>query len=358
MAQGSLKIGRIFGIDIELHWLFILLILLALYFSAFLGLVLILLFICVLIHELSHSVTAMRNGIRVSRIMLLPIGGVSMMDNPSTDPSVEFNIAIAGPIMSLLLGGVFGVMVIFTPPGLLTYIVQFLFLINMLLGIFNILPAFPMDGGRVLRSYLQKRIGLYRATLKTATVSKYCMALIVLGTIALIAIPGLYSTPNKYLVLLWNLVVVFFLYEGMKAEVDNVTLKQQTRGMKISSAMTRQFALVPYLAAKRTLYAVVRRRKEHIILTKAPDGKFRLVNLFNKPALSKASRVGDMAMDVPNIEWNTGIVEALGAIEQGEFRIGVIVRRGRLLGIATSSHVNAFLTLHVAGSGGKKAFNN
>ena len=147
MAQGSVRIGRIAGIDIELHWLFILLILFFIYLSPLLGFIWILLFVCVLIHELSHSITALRNGIKVSRIILMPIGGASIINDIGINPEAELNISVAGPLMSFVLGGIFGILVIFTPPGIITYIVQYLFLINILLGVFNILPAFPMDGG-------------------------------------------------------------------------------------------------------------------------------------------------------------------------------------------------------------------
>ena len=128
MSQGSVRIGKIVGIDIELHWLFILLILFFIWLSPLLGFIWILLFVCVLIHELSHSITAIHNGIKVTKIILLPIGGASIIDQTEMDPNVEFNISIAGPIMSLALGGIFGIMVIFTPPGILTYIVQYLIL--------------------------------------------------------------------------------------------------------------------------------------------------------------------------------------------------------------------------------------
>lgn len=348
MADGSLRIGRILGIDIELHWLFILLILAFVLFSpAQDALLWILLFVCVLIHELSHSVTALRNGVRVSRIILLPIGGVSVMDNPSTDPAVEFNIAMAGPIMSLFLGALFGVAVLFTPMGIATYIVQYLFLLNVLLGLFNIIPAFPMDGGRVLRSYLQKRMGLYRATMQTARISRYCMALIIIGSVAFVVWPSSYSLSYRYFLLLMDLVVVFFLYGGMKAEEDSVKLKQQTKGMKIAMAATEDYALVGYNSSIKSLYDAVRRKKEHIVLAKAPDGKYMLVNIFNKSALSGVQKVKDALIAVPNIDGSTGIADALGTIEQSNFRLGVVVSKGELVGIATSSHINAFLALHL-----------
>ena len=201
MANGSVGIGKIAGINIELHWMFILLIALFFFISPLLGLIWILLFVCVLIHELSHSITARRNGIKVVKIVLLPIGGASMIEEINIDPRVEFNIAIVGPIMSLFLGGLFGILVLFTPPGMITFIVQYLFVINIFLGIFNILPAFPMDGGRVLRSYLENKHNFYEATMLTAKAG--IKKEILLSDVALMhgnALPSEDAVRKKYIV--------------------------------------------------------------------------------------------------------------------------------------------------------------
>ena len=126
MADASLGIGKIFGVAVELHWTFIALLLITLLLSPYAFVLIALLFVCVLIHELLHCIVSMRNGINVRKIILLPIGGASIIDQVSIAPEVEFNVAIAGPLMSLLLGVAFGAMVVIAPPGIANQILQFL----------------------------------------------------------------------------------------------------------------------------------------------------------------------------------------------------------------------------------------
>ncbi len=347
MANGSIGIGKIFGIAIELNWLFILLILFFLYVSPLLGLIWILLFVCVLIHELSHSVTAIRNGVSVSKIILLPIGGASVINDTNIDPAIEFRISIVGPLMSFVLGGIFGIAVLFTPPGILTYIVQYLFLINILLGAFNILPAFPMDGGRVLRSYLERTQGQYAATMQTLKVSKYCMAIIILGTLAFVLIPSSYDFGSKELIFLWDILIVFFLYQGVVAEENAVTIKRDTKGMAVSQATTDNYAIIDYDANVKLLYNLIKDKKEYIILTKNPQGDYELVDLFSRQGLKNAKKVSDISETIPNMQSNMSMIDALVQLEGSPYHVGAVLSGKNLLGIATANHINAFVTLHM-----------
>jgi Zn-dependent protease len=347
MSQGTLRIGKIAGIDIELHWLFILLILVFLYLSPLLGFVWILLFVCVLIHELSHSITAIRNGVTVTKIILLPIGGASIINDIAIDPGIEFKIAIAGPIMSLLLGALFGVAVIFTPMGMATYLVQYLFVINVLLGVFNILPAFPMDGGRVLRSFLQRSRNFYDATMATVKVSKYCMALIIIGTLVFVAVPSSYSILSRELIVVWDLIIVFFLYGGMKAEQDAVIIKQETRGMTAGDAMTTGYSTIGWNAKPGSLYQLVRRKREHVILTKSPAGVYFLVNVFDKQALRRSSTIAELAVQIPNMQSSANVSDVMASLDATEFRVAAVLKGRRLVGVATGQHIAAILALHM-----------
>jgi Zn-dependent protease/CBS domain-containing protein len=210
---GSLKIGRIFGIPVLLHWSFLLAIPLFAWiigtdialssgfvFDIFgvsdpsystlivqgwnpyiLGTIVALaLFFCVLVHELAHCVVALKRGIRINSITLLILGGVSSIENELPDPRDELPMALAGPLMSFLLGllawivVIAGVPFIHSPPvaGVVVFLFGYLALLNLILFVFNLLPAFPMDGGRVLRAWLAKRTSLARATKIAADIGK------------------------------------------------------------------------------------------------------------------------------------------------------------------------------------------
>ena len=155
----SHKIGRIAGIDLYLHGTF--LVLLAL--TALTGsvLTLLMLFTIVVLHELGHALAARHYGIPTQAITLYPIGGVARMQAGRFTPNQEIVVAAAGPAVNFALAGA---TVFFTPTPLLQLFLTY----NLGLGLFNLLPAFPMDGGRILRAVLSRRHGHIQATLTAA----------------------------------------------------------------------------------------------------------------------------------------------------------------------------------------------
>jgi Zn-dependent protease len=186
--MGSWKIGRAFGIGIYIHWTFLLL----LGFVAFQGwggeggsgplhtaALLILLFTCVVLHELGHALMARRFGVGTRDITLYPIGGVARLERMPENPWEELCIAVAGPavnvvIVALLLIPLFLMMGVGASGDLLQVgrgnLLVDIILGNVVLVLFNILPAFPMDGGRVLRALLIKPFGRLQATRIATTV--------------------------------------------------------------------------------------------------------------------------------------------------------------------------------------------
>src|SRR5215203_1914679 len=168
---GAFKIGRISGIDVRVHWTFFLL----LAFFAFIGyqasgsplgaltatVMIVALFLCVLLHEFGHSLVAQRLGLEIHSITLLPIGGVSNLESLPEKPTDEVKISVAGPLVSVVLAPVFfGVGLLFgavprVPADVFTSIGSvgefffYLGYLNIILALFNLIPAFPLDGGRV-----------------------------------------------------------------------------------------------------------------------------------------------------------------------------------------------------------------
>ena len=179
-TKHSLHLGRYLGIDVFVHWTFSLLILWVALFAGemklFLGgpgpaiFFVLAVFGCVLLHEFGHSLAARRYGIGTRKITLLPIGGVAELERMPRDPKQELVVAVAGPavnvVIALLLGfaGTLGGWLFASEIGSLGHLLTQLFVTNIVLIIFNMIPAFPMDGGRVLRAFLSMRKGHLRAT--------------------------------------------------------------------------------------------------------------------------------------------------------------------------------------------------
>jgi Zn-dependent protease/predicted transcriptional regulator len=241
----SWKLGRIAGIDVYVHATFVLLlgwVAVSSYAQrqnaddVFLGLAFILcLFAIIVLHELGHALTARRYGIKTRDILLLPIGGVARLERMPDDPKQELLVALAGPAVNIVLAGIFLAVIVFaqipvTPPKEMTpfggnLLIQ-LFAANVFLAVFNLLPAFPMDGGRVLRALLAMRLEYVRATRIAAEVGK-AMA-IVFGFIGLMVNPFL-------------LIIALFVWAGAEAEARSVQLRVGLAGVPVDRAMIREF---------------------------------------------------------------------------------------------------------------------
>jgi Zn-dependent protease len=350
MANDSINIGKIYGIDIDLHWTFIALIFITFILSPFISLLFVLLFVCVLVHELAHSITSLRNGIEVRRIILLPLGGASIINEADIDPNVEFRIAIVGPITSILLGCIFGVLAVLAPLGTIGQIANFLFEINLLLGLFNLLPAFPLDGGRVFRSYLQKKKGFFSATMLTIKVSKYFMGIIVLGTLAF-AVFGGYPSSYMEFTVIWNLIIVLFLYGGAKSEEKAAILKRDIGGLVVEDAVTNRFAFIKPATKIAELNARIV-KSDKIILTKM-ESSVCIVNL-SAQIPGRAKYVRDIAVPISKTDSNTHMFDALALAEGTGIGVIAVFRKGKFIGVATIRRINDLIALRVLRMRSKK----
>lgn len=345
MAE-SYKIGKIFGIDIELHWTFILLLVAILIFGGITAFVtLVLLFVCVLIHELSHCFVSLRNKVKVSKVILMPLGGFSVINQIGLEHKVEFNIAIAGPLMSVLLGCIFGVLVVLAPLGPVSQMLQLLFLINLLLGVFNLLPAFPMDGGRVFKSYLERKYNQYRATMLTIKIGNIVMVLALLGTLVFVLLISA-SIYYKEYVFMGNLIVIFFIYGGAQTEKELMEMRHYSKGMNVSEVTSKHFVLVKASDRAQEMYDAVRRTKMHLLLTKL-NGGYGYVNILRKEKIRPGVSAWEVAVKIPSIDMGRNIVDAFEEMEANEVGIAAVTSRNKLVGVVTLSHLQTFLSLHV-----------
>lgn len=239
--KSSLKIFSIFGIPVELHVSFILL-LLVIYLVAIFNLIpgldvivavlITLLFVTVLLHELTHSYVAKRYGVEIERIVLLPIGGVSAMKELPKDPHQELRIAMAGPLTNLVIAAaLYPVFLLFgnSLSAGLNFLFYYFILLNLLLGAFNLLPAFPMDGGRVLRAFLAERMNFTKATETAASIGKQ-LAIIM-------AIVGVFMNP-------FLIFIAIFVYLGADQEAKTALVNTLLEGVHVRDIMTREVKTV------------------------------------------------------------------------------------------------------------------
>lgn len=240
----SWNVGRIAGIDLKIHPTFFF-ILIWVGFSALLTggtmasvlgdiLFITALFLCVVLHELGHALTARAFGISTHDITLLPIGGIARLEKMPDDPKEELLVAAAGPAVNILIGAVIfaGLIVtgFFSTPLNLTIMVDNFWLrlltANIILVGFNLIPAFPMDGGRVLRAILATRLDHVKATRIAANIGR--------GLAVLMGIAGFFLNP-------WLILTAIFIWSGAGAEARSIEIKAGLEGLKVRDAMISQF---------------------------------------------------------------------------------------------------------------------
>jgi Zn-dependent protease/CBS domain-containing protein len=284
----SFKIGSAWGIPIELHFTFLLLILGVFILSLlsnmqfYIFFIVLFLFVFVVFHELAHSVVARHYGIKVRKIVLYPIGGVSEIEELPDNPSQEWRMAVAGPLTSLVLGfALLAVSLLFSPELLPAAIVlsttgNVLFdlaVLNILLGVFNLIPAFPMDGGRVFRALLAERMKYSDATRYAVTLGR------VLGIGMVIA--G-FIIPGYFLLIL----VGIFVYIGASEEGEQTIISTKLAGLLVRDVMQLEVDRVkPEQNLTEALEVMFKNRYHDAVVER--DGVFLGVVTWNE--LMKAS---------------------------------------------------------------------
>lgn len=244
MAAHSWSIARFGGTSVRVHWTFLLLLAwIALVSAAQDGLpaaiygtvFILLLFVSVVAHEFGHVAAARRFGVHTREILLLPIGGMAKLDRIPDEPRAEFTIALAGPavtamlivILAVLLGGVAAPVELADMAGLRSLLAQLLWA-NVVLLVFNLLPVFPMDGGRVLRAMLGARLGNERATVIASRIGQ--AAALAMGLVAI------------YWGQIILLLVAIFIFLAAAGERNVMQLRRFAAGRPIEDMMISRFA--------------------------------------------------------------------------------------------------------------------
>ncbi len=354
----SFRIGRAFNIDVKVHWTFLLI----LAFFGYVGYaaaqslsgtivaigVVLGLFTCVLLHEFGHSIVAQRLGIGVTDITLLPIGGVARMKAMPENPINEVKIAIAGPLVNVVLAPIFLFIasLLGTDPLNLTNFSNpllggssvgeiFLYIgyLNVFLVLFNLLPAFPMDGGRVLRGLLATRFGQVRATDVASRVGQ----VFAVGFFFV----GLFTNP-------FLAIIAVFIFFGATGEAQMVRQRETMRGVSVKDVMgtkRRTETITPYHNFGQVMDAVIHGYQEDFPVVEE-DG--RVVGILTRREIMSAAHSPDKfstVRDLMRTEFPTVSPEAdlfkdgNRILQESGLRAIPVMENGDLVGMLTTDDI-------------------
>lgn len=347
--QSSFKIFTIAGIEIRIHFtLFIILIILSylLYFNPFpfgfakagfsesvkiwlsiasaIGL-----FVAVLLHELSHSLLSKRSGVEVKGILLFIFGGVSLLERFPKEPEKEISIAFAGPLASFAIAAVSYLIFLTSIPVIAEFFMVF-FYFNAVLGAFNLIPAFPLDGGRVLRGFIARRTNFIKATQVAAGVGK--------SLAIFMGILGIFANP-------WLILIALFIYLGANEEEKTATVENALSDSRVRDVMSSPAVTVsPGSTAEDVINLMFNYR--HLGYPVIEDSKLMgiitLQDVANAPRDSSVKEL--MRRDVTTITSDMTSLEAFRIMNENDIgRLPVVSAAGELEGIVSRTDLMRML---------------
>ncbi len=322
--KGAIRLFEISGISINVHLTFFLLPLIFLVVSGIKGaMFVVIIFTCVTLHELTHSIVAQHFGIPVKDITLLPIGGIASMSRIPDNPRQEFFISIAGPLFNIGLAALLFFIfyyaawmprfVLMHPLSGDTWLHTLALVpwVNVTLAVFNLLPAFPLDGGRIFRDILASRMDYQRATHIAVTVGR--------GFAIVFGMLGLFSGR-----LLWVLIALF-IYGAASAEQNQVDVHNALKGYRVKDAVDPRFiSLEESTPVSRVSELMFRSHQEDFPVMK--DGKMTgfitradiVTAMSDKNAAVPVSNV--MRRQMPRLEMNESLERARRIMEESGLR--------------------------------------
>ncbi len=356
----SITVARVAGSEIRIHLTFLILL-------AWIGLAeysqggaaaavngvafIVAIFACVVLHELGHAIAARRYGITTPDITLLPIGGLARLSRIPENPAEEIVIAIAGPLVNVVIAAILIVIlgarfdpatvasIENTAPGFLTRLAA----VNIWLVLFNLIPAFPMDGGRVLRALLAFKLGRRRATEIAARIGQ--------GLAFVFGFWGLMS-GNVFLVF-----IAVFVYLAATSEAGDVGMREAARRVKVDRAMVRVFeALGTNATVDEAADALLRTTQREFPIV---DGGGKLRGFLSRNAMIAALKASGpttpvidvMTRDVPTVRSGQPLEMAIRLMqEKGASEVGVLDADERFVGYVSRENLAEFMMIEDAGT--------
>lgn len=354
----SITIGSIAGTAVRIHITFLLFLIWifgAAYASggstaAWTSLIfIVLVFLCVLAHEFGHIFTARAFGVVTPDVVLLPIGGVARLERIPEKPIEEFLIAIAGPLVNVVIAGLLltiGGADVSSNAAFAALdntkipLIDKLAAVNLFLALFNLIPAFPMDGGRVLRAALSARLGFVRATEVAATIGQ--------GAAFLLGFLGLFYNP----ILIF---IAIFVYLAASSEAHMVALRAVSRGVPVvTGTMTKIATLAPDAAIEEAVQVLLQTSQSEfpvVDFDRRPVGILTRTDIIRAlKELGPEARVSEaMTTDVVTIDRRRPLDEAVKLLqERAAPAVAVIEPDGRLVGLITTETLGELMMVSQA----------
>jgi Zn-dependent protease len=359
MMKWSLKLGRLAGIPVQVHWTFVLILIWVAYVfgsqggsmvDIFWGIAFVLtIFFCVVLHELGHALMARRFGVSTHSITLLPIGGVARLDHIPEEPKEELLIAIAGPLVNVVIAiglflilGITGNLILPEAPQTAfinpTNFFFKLMAINIFLVIFNAIPAFPMDGGRILRSLLAFKMTHLQATRIAAGFGQ--------GIAILFAIGGLFGNP-------FLIIIALFVYLGAQGEAHQVRTQSVLKNYKVQDITMQEYtALHPQDSLLKAVKTVLNTQQTGFVITKNNKVKGLLTRDRLMQGLSEKDRNTPvkeiMQTNFPALAPTTPLGNAYQTMMKGSYQLLPVMQNDQLLGILDRENIQEHIQIQEA----------
>ena len=359
----SIRVGRILGIRADIHFsLFLIVVFLswslatgflpdrypnwstATYWST--GFVCALsLFVSVLLHEFAHSLVAMRRGYKVEGITLFLLGGVSSIASESRRALDDFVISVVGPLTSLAIAVVIGVVVLVSGGSSPAYAaLEYVAIINLLVGLFNLLPAFPLDGGRVLRAAIWAATGSFRRASAISTRSGQVVGLLLVGF-------GVFQVIQGHALQgIWAVLVGWFLNRAASASRSQDEVESVLDGVTVGDVMDVAPPTVgPEVAVYEAVFDHLVRGAVRALMVCESEriiGILSITDVQNVPqALWQDRSVGDVMTPAPlkSLSPDDGLDEALSLLGENRIHQAPVLSSGRLVGVLNRAHVIQFI---------------